>query len=180
MKHVVFDDPDNAAAGALLADALEQMGYQTENGTWRNFMLMGAHELRNGVPERFTGTASPDTLKAMTLDMYFDYMGIRLNGPEAAEHPETRINWDFSDTGEQYVLTLRNGTLTHRSGMLADDAPLSIHLTRDILDQITLGRTSFPKALESGQIRLEGDGQLLSTLLGLQDSFKPMFNIVTP
>ena len=45
---MVFADPDHAEAKALLADAYEQLGYGAENGTWRNFYLMGAYELRHG------------------------------------------------------------------------------------------------------------------------------------
>ena len=42
-------EPKNQAGRDLQADALEQLGYQAENGTWRNFYLTGAMELRNGV-----------------------------------------------------------------------------------------------------------------------------------
>jgi alkyl sulfatase BDS1-like metallo-beta-lactamase superfamily hydrolase len=48
VNHVVFADPHNAGARALQADILEQLGYGSENGTWRNFYLMGALELRHG------------------------------------------------------------------------------------------------------------------------------------
>jgi Alkyl sulfatase dimerisation len=60
----------------LQADALEQLGYQAESGPWRNFYLTGAKELREGVAQLPTpNTASPDTVRAMTLDMFFDYLG---------------------------------------------------------------------------------------------------------
>ena len=49
LNQVVFADPDNQAARELLADTYEQLGYQAENGTWRNFYLSGAKELREGV-----------------------------------------------------------------------------------------------------------------------------------
>ena len=49
VNYVVFADPDNAAARELQADTLEQLGYQAENGTWRNFYLSAARELRDGV-----------------------------------------------------------------------------------------------------------------------------------
>ena len=39
VHYVVQTEPENAAARALLADALEQMGYQAESGPWRNFYL---------------------------------------------------------------------------------------------------------------------------------------------
>lgn len=180
VKHVVFADPDNAKGKTLLANALEQMGYQTENGTWRNAYLMGAFELRNGVYPDAKGTASPDTIKAMTLDMYFDYMGIRLNGPEAAKLPEIMINWDFTDTKQKYLVTLRNGALTYRSDAQNDKAGLSIQLSRATLDQITLGEISFEDAIKNGAVKLTGDEKLLGTLMGLQENFNVMFNIVTP
>ena len=46
VNHVVFADPGNKAARTLQADALEQLGYQSESGQWRNFYLSGAAELR--------------------------------------------------------------------------------------------------------------------------------------
>ncbi len=42
VNHVLFADPGYAEARQLQADALEQLGYGSENGTWRNFYLMGA------------------------------------------------------------------------------------------------------------------------------------------
>src|SRR5205814_4710587 len=36
VNHVVFAEPDNTAARELQAAALEQLGYQSEAGTWRN------------------------------------------------------------------------------------------------------------------------------------------------
>ena len=36
MSQVVFAEPDNRAARELGADALEQLGYQSESATWRN------------------------------------------------------------------------------------------------------------------------------------------------
>ncbi|MDQ4115385.1 MAG: MBL fold metallo-hydrolase, partial [Actinomycetota bacterium] len=45
--HLVFADPDNAEARRLQASALDQLGFGAENGTWRNFFLTGAYELRN-------------------------------------------------------------------------------------------------------------------------------------
>ena len=83
VNHVVFADPDNQAAKDLQADALEQLGYQAESGPWRNFYLTGAKELREGVAQLPTpNTASPDTVRAMTLEMFFDYLGVRLNSAE--------------------------------------------------------------------------------------------------
>ncbi|WP_344442638.1 alkyl sulfatase dimerization domain-containing protein [Streptomyces kunmingensis] len=59
---MVFADPEHTAAWHLLADTLEQLGYSSENGTWRNFYLRGAAELRKGrfaPPPPHRPTSSP-------------------------------------------------------------------------------------------------------------------------
>ena len=48
VNHVIFANPGSAQARMLQADALEHLGYQCENPTWRNEYLMGAFELRHG------------------------------------------------------------------------------------------------------------------------------------
>ena len=50
MSHVVFADPGQRRGARLGADALEQLGYAAESATWRNAYLLGARELRQGVP----------------------------------------------------------------------------------------------------------------------------------
>ncbi|HST99141.1 MAG TPA: alkyl sulfatase dimerization domain-containing protein, partial [Geodermatophilus sp.] len=69
VNHVVFAQPDHAAARELLADTYEQLGYGAENGTWRNAYLSGAYELRHGA----FGTPvalSPDILAALSLEQF--------------------------------------------------------------------------------------------------------------
>ena len=51
VSHLVFADPDNQAARAMLADTFEQLGYAAESSTWRNAYLFGAQELRQGMPK---------------------------------------------------------------------------------------------------------------------------------
>jgi linear primary-alkylsulfatase len=85
VKHVVFADAEHRPARELLADFFEQLGYQAEACPWRNVHLTGAKELRDGVKQLpAPNTASPDTVRAMSLDLFFDYLGVRLNGPKAA------------------------------------------------------------------------------------------------
>jgi alkyl sulfatase BDS1-like metallo-beta-lactamase superfamily hydrolase len=51
LSHLVFAEPDNSAARAMLADTFEQLGYAAESSTWRNAYLFGAQELRQGMPK---------------------------------------------------------------------------------------------------------------------------------
>ena len=61
-------------------------------------------------------------VKAMTIGMFFDYMGVRLNGPKAAGKTIV-VNWNFIDEEESlYVLTLENSVLSYAAGTQALDA----------------------------------------------------------
>ena len=179
MKEVVFADPGNSQARELEAAALEQLGYQAEAGTWRNEYLVGALELRTGAPKlRAPSTLTADTLAALSLDNFFDLLGVRLNGPRA-EGKTMLINWNFTDVGEQYALNLENSALTYTHG-LAEGAQASLMLTRATLDSIVLKQTTFAAAAASGQIAVAGDPGKVIELLGLFDDFDPMFEIVAP
>jgi alkyl sulfatase BDS1-like metallo-beta-lactamase superfamily hydrolase len=177
-NQLVFAEPDNVPGRNAQAQVLEQLGYQSENATWRNMYLTGAMELRNGVPQHAGSSASVDMMRAMTPDMFFDYLAIRLDSEKAVGHDLT-LNWTFEDQNKDFNLTLRNGVLTHRTG-LNPAADASVSLSKATLEQISLKQLDFPTAIQKGLIKLQGNGKKLGELLGSVDSFSPQFNIVTP
>lgn len=180
LSHVVFAEPANADARALLADTFEQLGYLSESSTWRNAYLFGAQELRQGMPKVPSRTPiSPDTIMALRTDQFFDYLAVRLNGAKAEGH-HIVLNWRFTDTGEDFVLNLENGAMTHSSSRQAGDAHATLTLTRATLDTITQRTVTFAEAIAAGQITLTGDGHKLAQLLGMLDEFVRMFEIVAP
>lgn len=180
MNHVVFADPQNTRARYLTADALEQLGYQTENATWRNEYLMGAYELRHGVPHiAGTETASADTLRAMPLEMFLDYLGIRLNS-QKAEGKKIHINLNLTDKNQQYALQLENSVLIYTPKKQFQKADATLKLTRGIFDALTLKQKNLMQAIADGDIKLTGSQEKLEEFMALFDSFPPMFNIVTP
>jgi len=180
VNHVVFANPSNQAAKNLQADALEQLGYQAESGPWRNFYLTGAKELREGVMKLPTpDTASPDTVRAMDLDLFFDFLAMRLNGPKA-EGKRLSLNFDFTDLNQKYSVEMENGVLNHTEGVAAKDADATVTLTRDTLNKIVLKETSLKDALASGDIKIDGAQGKLEELVSYMDNFDFWFNIVTP
>ncbi len=180
MNRVVFADPANREARALAADAFEQLGYLAEAATWRNAYLFAAYELRNGMPRlRSAAAVAPDTLRSLTIEMLFDYLGVRLDGPKA-DGRRIVINWNFSDTGETWVLNLENAALTCRAGRHAEDADATLTLSRATFDAAMLRPTGFVEAAQAGLVEVAGDLGKLVELIGLLDRFEMMFEIVAP
>jgi alkyl sulfatase BDS1-like metallo-beta-lactamase superfamily hydrolase len=180
MSQVVFAEPDNKAARELGADALEQMGYQAESATWRNAYLLGAHELRVSlsgppVPSR----AGTDIVRGLTLDLFFDFLGVRLNG-EKAEGKTIVVNWAFPDTGQRYALTLQNCALTYLADRHAEAADATVTLDRTTLNRIILRELALPEAMASGAVRIEGNAMQVAELFGLLDDFSMAFEVIEP
>ncbi|MQG95598.1 alkyl/aryl-sulfatase [Pseudomonas sp. MN1F] len=179
-RHLVFAQPDNSAARELQADALEQLGYQSENATWRNAYLTGAQELRNGVaPAASKGGSADDLVRALTPTLFFDYLGVRVDADKAAAQDLT-INWHFTDLNEDYALTLRNGVLTHRDLTRHGQADVEVSMSKATLDRIALKQTGFLKEATVGDIDISGERiQFMRFMAGL-DEADGRFNIVTP
>ncbi|MEO3989633.1 alkyl/aryl-sulfatase [Pseudocitrobacter cyperus] len=177
---IVFADPENKAARNLEADALEQLGYQAESGPWRNFYLTGAQELRNGVVKGPTpNTASPDTVRAMSPEMFFDYLGVHINGEKAAK-AHAVLNVDLGQDGGKYKLEMENGVLNHTAGVEAKDADATIKLNRATLNKIILKEETLKQAETQGDVQITGNADKLHEMLSYMDKFEFWFNIVTP
>lgn len=180
LNYVVYAEPDNKNAKSLLADTLEQLGYQSENGTWRNFYLTGAKELREGVhPEQMLSPNSPDMVSAMPMESFFDYLAIKLNGPKAAQNAMT-VNFNLPDTNQKYILQIKNGVLNYFPGKNTDNANFSITLSRSTFNSLILQKAKLKDLIESKKISIQGNGQLLNIFFSLFDNFNPWFNIVEP
>jgi alkyl sulfatase BDS1-like metallo-beta-lactamase superfamily hydrolase len=178
VNHLVFAAPKSEEARELQADALEQLGYGAENATWRNFFLMGARELREGVAA-LPVEPPPDIVANLSVGQLLDAMAIRLDGPRAWD-ANLRIDWVVTDPDSEHAVTVRNGVLRHRSGRHAPEAEAGLVVAREALNQLLLKTADLGELAESGRLRLEGDGTKLGELLGLLDEPDPAFAIVTP
>jgi alkyl sulfatase BDS1-like metallo-beta-lactamase superfamily hydrolase len=180
LSHLVFAEPDNPAARAMLADTFEQLGYAAESSTWRNAYLFGAQELRQGMPKTPPRSPMPrETLAALRTGQLWDVLGIRLNGPKA-EGKHIVLNWSFTDTGETFALNLENSALTYTEDMQAPNADASFNLARTTLDEVIAKVTSFPEAVAAGKVKVSGNAMRLAELMSLMDEFPRMFEIVEP
>jgi alkyl sulfatase BDS1-like metallo-beta-lactamase superfamily hydrolase len=179
VNHVVLADPKNQDAKNLEADALEQLGYQAENATWRNFYLSGAQELRSGVRRMTTaGAAPPDLIANMPLDQILDYLGIALDSKRAAGK-SIAVNFEFTDVKQTYGVTIKNSVLNYRRKPIVGPGA-TVSLARSDLTEILVDKMALLKLIGKGRIRVDGDANRLLEMLSLFDSFDFWFNIVTP
>ncbi|MBW9054539.1 alkyl/aryl-sulfatase [Rhizobium mesosinicum] len=177
LEHVVYAEPNNLDARNLQADAFDQLAYQSEAATWRNFYTMGAVELRKGVPEieMAIGT-SPDLVKNIPLEMTFDYLGIALDAEKAAGKT-IKINFEVDGTGEKRSLVLRNSVLNSRTRL--DPSPdATLKASGAVLNAVLMGGDP-TKAGEMGGLTIEGRKEALTDLLSTIGTFKFWFPIVT-
>ena len=129
VNHVIFAEPDNERARLVQADALEQLGYQSESGPWRDFYLTGALELRsNGTTMKgLRGNAlRPGLVNSMTPELALDLLGVRLNGPRA-EHLAFDVNVTIADRDDDpWTFGVRHGVLHSRHVARVQDAPVDV------------------------------------------------------
>ncbi|MFC4125321.1 alkyl/aryl-sulfatase [Nocardia rhizosphaerae] len=179
LNYVIFADPDNAEAKALQANTLEQLGYGAENGTWRNFFLMGAYELRNGKVGTPTVAAAPDIAAALSVEQLFDAIALRVDGPKAWG-ASIVIDWRV-EGGPVHRTQLRNGLLVHFD--LDGEFPpadATFTLSTEDLHAALLGGESLPDLIAAGRVTVDGDASKLTELVGYLDEPDPDFSIVTP
>jgi len=179
VNHLVFADPENAEAKELQAQALEQLGFGAENSIWRNFYLMGAHELREGLVGTATMIAPTDFIRGLTNEQVFDGLAIRINGQRAVDKCIT-VLWRFTDTGEEHEVMLENCVLRHRRGRTDIPVDATLSIERTALNELASDPTTLGAVFEAGRITIEGDPVKVGELLGLMDLPQPNFAIVTP
>lgn len=177
LNKLALAEPDNQEGGDLLADALEQIGYQQENPGLRNSFLAGAFELRSGIPSgAIPKTTGADVMRAMSTKLFLNFLGILLDSAKAAGHRFT-MNLRTPDTGEAFIVELENATLTSIKGYQAPDADLTLTIDRAALDETLVGAKSLEAHLAEGTATVEGDASILRTLAGLLVDFVPNFEV---
>lgn len=171
LNYIVFADPGNTRARGLLAGVYESLGHGAENGTWRNFYLQGAEELRGNMAKTKIDTTNPDMSMALSVGQVFDSLAIRVNGPKAWDK-NVSIDWNFTDLNKQVRLELSNGALIQTA---PNDEPAQLRLT---LTKPALLRMLATQRLDG--ITADGNQQALATLIDLLDTPEKDFPIVTP
>ena len=176
-KELVFANPDNKEARYLCADALEQLGYQSESGTWRNCYLTGARELRNGnlaVNAKKAG-GGEDVRASMTAKMMLDFIGIATDVTEVKDD-DLSFNLNLTDTKESFYIKRISGTLLVYAGENRPEATATITCEKKHLLAMMGGKGDLVRAA----LTVTGDTTVPERFYGHITTWTQDFNIIEP
>ncbi|HPC09266.1 MAG TPA: alkyl sulfatase dimerization domain-containing protein [Smithella sp.] len=180
LNHVVFAQPGNKNAIALMARTYDQMAYMSESSVWRNIYLTAASELRNGPPKRESDRSyAIDMLMQTPIESFLDAMAAALNGP-AAEGKAFKVNLVISDAQESFVLWIENAVLHHRKTAPAPDANVTITMKKDVFIKLLTDSADIKDTLLSSDFKITGSRIDLIRFLTLFDKPPVSFAVVTP
>ncbi len=175
---VVFADPENCDAKYLEADALEQLGYQQECATWRNAYLQGARELRTG--ENITSFRKTLTFyDGMPEENLFDVLAVSLNGPMSNGKIVT-FYINFTDSGNRYLMSLKNSVLHSSKYKVAKNADASITVDKPSFIRLFLLKKTVEEIMEDGDLQINGSKDKVKEFVQLIDEFDGKFNVMLP
>lgn len=181
LNNVVFAYPDYMDARYLLADTLEQLGYQSENGTWRNSYLTGALELRHMSPSYYPdrypqfNCYTEESISGLTVKMMLEYLSIRLD-VDKARGKELQLNLDITDLKERYELCIKNCVMNFRAVDSFSQDCTVLEITHNAMGSLALRAPNCsPDELDCG---IKGDKRTIELFISLFEQFPFWFNII--
>jgi alkyl sulfatase BDS1-like metallo-beta-lactamase superfamily hydrolase len=160
---------DDWPARHLKAAALRKIGYAQTSSSLRGFYLSGALEIEGAFdPRALQRVATKQVLDPTTLPTggLFTLLRYRVN-PDRAYGKSATVGYRFSDTKEDYTLTLRNSVLEvvpRRS----ETVDARIEMTRRQFDALFAGELSHQQAVSSGA-RISGNPSAFESLFAVFD-----------
>lgn len=181
LNNVVASGSKNTDVYYLMADALEQLGYQEENALYRNLYLSGAYELRMGgnVPNALS-TASPEVIAALPPELFVSYLSMIVDPQKAAEVGNYIIDLKLGDEA-QFSLDLHNGVLNMAKDYTNPKTDVSLEIAK--LDMIALmtGKASLDDLVKNGKAKIDGKRDILAKVSKIFDTgMKNNMNLVLP
>lgn len=178
LNQLVFADPANKEARALLADSLEQQGYQAESAIWRNQFLSAAKELRHGYAPQPIQSQGLDMIAAVPSQMLLDAAATRYDPSKLGGAP-LAINIVFTDTKESAGVELGKSVMIGRTGHPHANPQVTISGPRQLILGMLFAKIPLSR-LQMAGLKVEGDAKAAQTLQDALDPVPSGFNIVEP
>ena len=177
LNQLVFADPANRAARALLADSYEQQGYQAESGIWRNQFLSAARDLRIGYKPGGSSTQSQDMIAAVPTQLLMDSMATRYD-PAKLGAP-LAINLVLTDRSETVGIDAGKSVLIARVGSPSLSPAVTIKGPRRLMLGLLFLKLPLAQMQAAGLV-VKGDPAAIAALQAALDPISAGFTIAEP
>ena len=178
LQNLVFAEPGNAAAKALLAQSYEQQGYQSESAIWRNQFLAAASDLRRG-RNQATAAQSNDVIAALSTQELLD-SAATLFAPEKPQVRNFALAIELTDRGEKAMLEVGEQAMIGRVGVLPENPLVTIRGPRRALLALLFAKIPVSAVKSLPGVTIEGDLVALQAMVDALDPMPQGFDIVTP
>ncbi len=134
--------------------------------------------MRSGIPEgEIPDSASPDVIRAMSTELFLNFLAIKMDSRKVEGH-EFTMNLVTPDNGEQFLIELRNATLTNIEGFLSEAPDLTLTINRSDLELTMAGEKTLDAQIADGTAQIEGDPTMLGVLAQAMVDFDPFFEVL--
>lgn len=167
--HLIRLNFEDAEARAIKAKAFRRLGYASMNINWRNWYLTAAMELEGKIrPAQLMQNimqtfASADLIRALPARRTIEGFTARLKAEETIAVHLT-LGFLFPDTNESCGLEIRGGVCQFHP-TFPKNADATLILDKAVLDDVLLGVTSIPQALQAGRVQIAGSPSVVQKFL---------------
>jgi alkyl sulfatase BDS1-like metallo-beta-lactamase superfamily hydrolase len=179
LNQVIFANPDDAIARQWLASSYEQMGFQAESGSWRNYYLSAALELRRPEDKAMLQDDNSGLISAVPSLALFDALATRYK-PGAIEDAPFVLVFRFSDTQESITVEVGADSVFPRLGEFSDEPAATFETTRKDFNRIMMGQVGPRRLVIMGKLRITGNNGAVREFFQAIESPKSNFEMVVP
>lgn len=177
---VVFAYPKNEKIRLLLADTLEQQGYQEESGIRRNMYLQGAKELRQNSVDTVIFAFSEELSAGLTPEQLLDFIGVRFDSSKSVVLPKLKINLNFTDVKEKRYLEITPNRVLENNKGFNEEATITLNGSKLVLLAALTGLQSLDDLETAGALKINGDKKTISQLQSALVTFELNIPIIIP
>ena len=177
LQNLVFAEPANTQAKAMLANSYEQQGYRAESAIWRNQFLAAAGDLRNGRPP-VPAAESTDLIAALATGELLDSAATRF-APERFSGRRLTVALHLTDRQENATIEANGQAMIGRVGTAPQAPDVTVRGPRALLLGLLFLKQPV-SAMQGAGLVVEGDATGLQALVDALDPMPRGFNIVTP
>ena len=167
--YVLFADPDNEAAKLLKAHALRVLGWRSDSSGGRNWYITQALELEGKikVDSSKLNFGDPEVAKITPNEILLSQIPSKLN-PNKSGDTMMILGIYLEDVDEGHTLEVRRAVAEYRPSF-PENYDISVTSTSDIFKKIFVGELELSDAVESGDVKVEGNTNDLLTFIGFFD-----------